>query len=57
VSLMGFPYDIVFPAIDWKGCAVIWPVEFRLRINDQWRIISRWEKNDTLDVEITDYHR
>mgnify|MGYP001815910996 CR=1 FL=1 len=28
-----------------------------LRINDQWRIIFRWEGNDALDVEITDYHR
>jgi len=27
-----------------------------LRINDQWRIIFRWEGNDALDVEITDYH-
>jgi len=28
-----------------------------LRINDQWRIIFRWEGNDALDVEIIDYHR
>lgn len=28
-----------------------------LRINDQWRIIFRWEGKDALDVEITDYHR
>lgn len=28
-----------------------------LRINEQWRIIFRWEANDALDVEITDYHR
>lgn len=27
-----------------------------LRINDQWRIIFRWEDKDALDVEITDYH-
>ena len=27
-----------------------------LRINDQWRIIFRWENKDALDVEITDYH-
>jgi len=25
-------------------------------INDQWRIIFRWEDKDALDVEITDYH-
>jgi len=28
-----------------------------LRINDQWRIIFRWDNNDALDVEIIDYHR
>lgn len=28
-----------------------------LRINDQWRLIFRWEGNDALDVEICDYHR
>ena len=27
-----------------------------LRINDQWRIIFRWEGNDAQDVKITDYH-
>ena len=28
-----------------------------LRINDQWRIIFRWEGYDASDVEIIDYHR
>jgi toxin HigB-1 len=27
-----------------------------IRINDQFRIIFRWNKGDILDVEITDYH-
>ena len=27
-----------------------------LRINDQWRIVFRWEKGDALDVDIVDYH-
>ena len=27
-----------------------------LRINDQWRIIFRWEGNHALDVKVTDYH-
>jgi len=27
-----------------------------LRINDQWRIIFRWEENNALDVDIIDYH-
>ena len=28
-----------------------------LRINNQWRLIFRWEGNDALDVEICDFHR
>lgn len=27
-----------------------------IRINEQWRIIFRWLKNDAYDVKITDYH-
>jgi toxin HigB-1 len=27
-----------------------------LRINNQWRIIFRWEEGDALDVDIIDYH-
>ncbi|KAF0143504.1 MAG: proteic killer suppression protein [Nitrospirae bacterium] len=27
-----------------------------IRINDQWRIIFRWEKGDAIDVDIIDYH-
>ncbi len=27
-----------------------------LRINDQWRIIFRWEEGDAVDVDIVDYH-
>jgi proteic killer suppression protein len=27
-----------------------------LRINDQWRILFRWEQGDALDVDIVDYH-
>lgn len=29
---------------------------FSVRINDQWRIIFKWKKNDALNVKITDYH-
>ena len=29
---------------------------FSLRINDQWRVVFRWQGHDALDVEITDYH-
>ncbi len=27
-----------------------------LRINNQWRIVFRWEENNALDVDIIDYH-
>ena len=27
-----------------------------IRINDQWRIIFKWENNHANDVEIIDYH-
>lgn len=30
---------------------------YSIRINDQWRIIFRWENNQSYDVEIMDYHK
>ena len=29
---------------------------YSIRINDQWRIIFKWNKNNALEVEIIDYH-
>lgn len=29
---------------------------YSIRINDQWRIVFRWENNQAADVEIIDYH-
>ena len=29
---------------------------YSIRINDQWRIIFKWESNHALEVEIIDYH-
>jgi proteic killer suppression protein len=29
---------------------------YSIRINDQWRIIFRWEGDQPEDVQITDYH-
>ena len=29
---------------------------YSIRINDQWRIIFKWNKNNATEVEITDYH-
>jgi proteic killer suppression protein len=30
---------------------------YSIRINDQWRIVFRWENNNTYDLEIMDYHK
>jgi proteic killer suppression protein len=29
---------------------------YRIRINNQWRIIFQWLNNDSYDVKIVDYH-
>lgn len=29
---------------------------YSIRINDQWRILFKWENNQAEEVEITDYH-
>ena len=29
---------------------------YSIRINDQWRIIFKWDDNNAHEVEITDYH-
>ena len=31
--------------------------QFSIRINDQYRICFKWEKENAIDVEIIDYHR
>jgi proteic killer suppression protein len=35
---------------DWKGF-------YSIRVNDQWRLVFRWEGNNALDVRLMDYHR
>jgi proteic killer suppression protein len=30
--------------------------QYRIRINEQWRICFQWKTGDAYDVEITDYH-
>ncbi len=29
---------------------------YSIRVNDQWRIIFRWENGNAYNVELTDYH-
>jgi proteic killer suppression protein len=29
---------------------------YSIRINDQWRLCFEWDKNDSFNVEIIDYH-
>lgn len=33
-----------------------WARFYSIRINDQWRIVFRWENNNAQEVEIVDYH-
>ena len=28
-----------------------------IRVNDQWRLVFRWEGNDAHEVRLVDYHR
>jgi proteic killer suppression protein len=28
-----------------------------IRVNDQWRLVFRWERNSAHDVKLMDYHR
>jgi len=30
---------------------------YSIRINDQWRIVFRWDNSQSYDVEIVDYHK
>ena len=30
--------------------------QYSIRINDQWRILYRWEGGNAKDVQVTDYH-
>jgi len=30
--------------------------QWSIRVNDQWRIVFRWENGDASEVEIVDYH-
>ena len=30
--------------------------QYSIRINDQWRIIFKWQENNAAEVEILDYH-
>ena len=34
---------------DWSGY-------YSIRINDQWRVVFRWEKGQASDVRVLDYH-
>jgi toxin HigB-1 len=30
---------------------------YSIRINDQWRIVFKWEDGNSIEVTITDYHK
>ena len=29
---------------------------YSIRVNDQWRLVFRWDNNNALDVSLKDYH-
>ena len=29
---------------------------YSIRINDQWRVVFKWQNGDAIDVRIMDYH-
>ncbi len=33
-----------------------WADHYSIRVNDQWRIVFRWEDNNAHDVALMDYH-
>ncbi len=33
-----------------------WKGRWSIRINDQWRVVFRWERGNAFDVQIVDYH-
>lgn len=33
-----------------------WKEFYSIRINNQWRIVFKWENGNALEVEIVDYH-
>jgi len=34
----------------------IWRGFFSIRINEQWRIVFRWENGNAFEVQVVDYH-
>ena len=30
--------------------------QYSIRVNDQWRVCFRWEREDAFEVEVVDYH-
>ena len=43
-------------AILWQRFRVEWKGFHSVRINEQWRVVFRWEGGNALDVQIPDYH-
>jgi proteic killer suppression protein len=33
-----------------------WKSFYSIRINDQWRLVFRWEGSNAYDVQVIDYH-
>lgn len=33
-----------------------WRSYFSIRVNDQWRVVFKWQGNNAADVRVVDYH-
>jgi proteic killer suppression protein len=33
-----------------------WRGYFSIRVNDQWRVVFRWQAGNAADVQVVDYH-
>ncbi|MEZ5677781.1 MAG: type II toxin-antitoxin system RelE/ParE family toxin [Nitrosomonas sp.] len=44
------------PDLTWRDRIHNRSGQWRIRINDQWRVCFRFENGDAFDVEIMDYH-
>jgi proteic killer suppression protein len=51
IDLLGIPPGNPLKKLDGRLAG-----NWSIRINDQWRIVFKWQGNNAIDVEIVDYH-
>src|SRR5688572_1313504 len=56
LQAMTAPSDLALPGLNFESLKHTKPGFYSIRVNDQYRILFRFENGDTYDVEIADYH-